>query len=225
MSGDHRPAFSLTGGRVDVTPLTVRHTMAYDRTFATSVLREINSTSHLHTVILGAGSDTRLVLLETDREVDSGIRAILDDDPNRRGEQIAGHVVRLTSDYPLERVRRVVITSQMYEPELTRRAGQLFGRNADIVYTYDRGRSLPSALCALCERIDRSWQEPHGEDALWYSADRLYTSLRGRLSTLPTWRYGATAQRPWVWGISCAFSASLKTYTATTPPNGWCGSS
>ncbi len=168
--------------------------MAYDRTFATSVLREINSTPHRHTVILGAGAETRLVLLETDREVDSGIRAILDDDPNRRGEQIAGHVVHLTGDYPLERVQRVVITSQMYEAELARRAGQLFGRNADIVYTFDRGGSLPSALQATCNRVDRSWQEPHGEDALWYSADRLYTSLRRRLSTLPTWRYGANRQ-------------------------------
>ena len=129
--------------------------MAYDRTFATSVLREINSTSHLHTVILGAGSETRLVLLETGREVDSGIRAILDDDPNRRGEQIAGHVVHLTGDYPLERVQRVVITSQMYEAELARLTGQPFGRKAGLFYTLHRGGTLPSGPQATFHQLHR----------------------------------------------------------------------
>jgi SAM-dependent methyltransferase len=140
------------------------------------------------------GSETQLVFGGADRELHSCIRAILDDDPQRCGARISGHVVHPAGDYAPEGVQRVVITSQMHEAQLTRRAEQLFGPNADIVYTFDRGRSLPSVLNATCDRIDRSWREPHAEDALWYCADRLYTSLRKRLNALPTWRYGAHRQ-------------------------------
>ena len=146
-----------------------------------------------HTVVLGAGANTALALAEMGDEARSSVRAILDDDPDRRGQRIAGIPIRRPETYPLDAVRRVIITSQMHEPRLAARAAELFGPPVRIDRWF-RPDGLPAKLNATLETIRRQWNEPHPDNALWYAADRLHATLGERLQTLPTWRYGPPRQ-------------------------------
>lgn len=162
--------------------------------YASDVLRRVSETSEVHTTILGAGWCTEMLLWNSDHDLRRGIRAILDDDPQRWNTQIAGIPVRAPGGYPLGDIRRVIITSEMFQPELMARAADLFDRGVEILYTFNHEQSLPAHLNEARSMIEQRWNEPHPDDTLWYSADRLLTTLRQHLGALPTWRYGPQRQ-------------------------------
>lgn len=169
-------------------------TMSLQLDYASDVLRRVSETSEVHTTILGAGWSTETLLWHSDPDLRRGIRVILDDDPQRWNTHIAGIPVRAPDDYPLGDIRRVIITSEMFQPELMTRAAQLFDREVEILYTFNHEQSLPAHLNEASSMIEQRWDEPHPDDTLWYSADRLLTTLRQHLGALPTWRYGPRRQ-------------------------------
>ncbi|MCP4591157.1 MAG: methyltransferase domain-containing protein [bacterium] len=144
--------------------------------------------------ILGAGWSTRQFLQTADCRTRACIGVVLDDSPDRRGDQVCGYPVQAPAECSLGHIRSVWITSEMYAAELTSRARQLFGDSVRIEYTFDHASSLPKLLGDAYLAVETAWEQTCAEDALWYSADRLYSSLRTRLDSLSTWRYGPRRQ-------------------------------
>ncbi len=168
--------------------------MTFDPAYAEKVLDEACMAPEPHTIILGAGSSTRLILHQIKGQGRRRIRAILDDDPGLAGGNIHGFPIRLPRDYCSTQVDRVIITSQMHEAALTRRAHELFGPEAWLVYTFDRDKSLPCQLTDVCRRIQLEWDDGHPDDALWFTADQLHSALGRQLAQSTTWRYGPERQ-------------------------------
>jgi SAM-dependent methyltransferase len=156
-------------------------------------MRRICPERSCHAIILGAGDRTRLALAHADRTDLSRLQAILDDDPRRWGERIAGIEVRDPGTYPLDQVNCVVITSEAHQPALTRRARELFGPDVSIEYVFDGHDTLAGRLNRLRLALDKADPGPLS-DVSWHAADGLYADLHRRLEATPSWRYGPQRQ-------------------------------
>ena len=146
-----------------------------------------------HTVVLGAGNNTRCLLEAAGAELRESLRAVLDDDPKLAGTTIAGVFVSPPEAYPIAEVRRVIIASETFQRELTERARELFGTAVSIVYGFDRHASPAGRLDDTFELLRTGWPVPC-PDAVWHAGDRLREALDERLRCTPNWRYGPQRQ-------------------------------
>ena len=79
--------------------------MPYNEQYAADVLSSLSQKAPEHTVILGAGANTRLALHRLGAAGVGPLQAILDDDPRRRGERVADSA-RLIRDLEQHDCRR-----------------------------------------------------------------------------------------------------------------------
>lgn len=168
--------------------------MALDPAFATSVLRELARTKRGTTIAFGAGQRTLDAFQADPAAARAAIDAVVDEDPARIGTPFCGYTVTSPERLLDRTITRVLICSEMFEAQLTRRARELFG-NVEIITAFDRSASLPSQLARAQHALAAQWHAPNDREALWLTADRLMTDLHDRLSTTPEWRYGPLRQR------------------------------